>query len=152
MGCKKFELEEFECGQTYTGPVLGSRRNQIALKTRRCRVRASEELGVRTDGPQLVLPKAAQIFLIDPLFSEKSTQDKIELRVPIVVLANRAPYGFGSGNIPGPTDLPAPRSGRLSALLPESLPGARAPEQRRREVRNVQTVCPIEIGLLSANN
>lgn len=31
-------------------------------------------------------PRAAQIFLIDPLFSEKSPEDKVELRVPIVVL------------------------------------------------------------------
>ena len=59
----------------------------IALKIRSCWVRSSEELGARTDSPQLVLPKAAQIFLIDPLFSEKSPEDKVELRVPIVVLA-----------------------------------------------------------------
>jgi len=52
-----------------------------------CRVRSSEELSVRTDGSQLVLPQAAQIFLIDPLLSEKSPEDKVELRVPIVVLA-----------------------------------------------------------------
>lgn len=39
------------------------------------------------DGSQLVLPQAAQIFLIDPLFSQKPPEDKVELRVLVVVLA-----------------------------------------------------------------
>jgi len=40
------------------------------------------------DGWQLVLPQAAQIFFIDPLFSKKSPEDKIELRVPIIAFAS----------------------------------------------------------------
>ena len=40
----------------------------------------AKKMSVRTDGSQLVLPQAAQIFLIYPLFSEKSPEDKVELR------------------------------------------------------------------------
>src|SRR6516164_941088 len=50
---------------------------------------------VRTDAPQLILPQAAQLFLMDPPFSEKSPEDKVELRVSIVVLAIDLFTAFG---------------------------------------------------------
>jgi hypothetical protein len=40
-------------------------------------------------------PRPAKIFLIDPLFSEKSPEEKVELRVPIVVLAIDLLTAFG---------------------------------------------------------
>ena len=80
----------------------------IALKARSRGVRSGKELGVRTDGSELVLPQAAKIFLPDPLFSGKSPEDKVELRVSIVVFAIDLLTALGQGSVPGPTDLRAP--------------------------------------------
>jgi hypothetical protein len=41
----------------------------------------------RNNGWPAACRRQGQIFLADPLFSEKSPEDKVELRVPIIVVA-----------------------------------------------------------------
>jgi hypothetical protein len=60
-----------------------------------CRVRLRQELSVRADRFQLVLRQAPQLFLSEPAFSEKCTQDVRDSRGAELVLAIDLFTAFG---------------------------------------------------------